>query len=444
MSIALLMSSVDATIVATALPTMSKALHAQINWTSWTITAYELGLVVAMPVAGRISDQLGRKQVFVFAAVLFTAASTLCGLADNIGLLIALRVVQALGGAAFMPSASGMIVEAFGRDGNRALGMFSSIFPMGALIGPILGGILTTDWSWRGIFLVNVPVGVGFTLLAVRFLPSSQQRGGRTDAIGALLLGGGVLGSMLAITRLGDAGARIDSASFVLPLLGALTCGASFIWRSSRVDQPLIPLHLLRGKVFAAMNAINFVWGACAIGFAALVPLFGQERYGLTPLASGTLLTARAVGEVSLAFVASMLIYRTGYRLPMIAGFLFISVGLVLLTIRPLRLGPYGWLAFAASLTGIGIGLSAPAANNATIELAPDDIGAISGLRGATRQSGAIIGVAVTSSLVARSSQEAVTLGHSFIVLAILLALLVPVVLLVPDRSRSRSHVPLR
>jgi EmrB/QacA subfamily drug resistance transporter len=441
-SIALFMSSVDQTIVATGLQTLRRALHTQINWTSWTITAYELGLVVAMPISGRIADQLGRKRVFLMAAVLFTGSSLLCGLSNNIGLLIGLRVAQAVGGAAFMPSASGIIVDLFGKDRSRALGLFSSIFPLGALVGPILGGVLISDWSWRAMFLVNVPIGVAFTLLAARYLPDSVPRRGRTDIAGAVLLGGAVLGSMLAITKLGDAGGTPVSTAFALPMLGAAACGAYFWWRSGRMDQPLIPMHLLKGRVFGAMNLINFVWGSCAIGFGALVPLYAQDQYHLSPLASGTLLTARAVGEIALAGLTSFLLHRTGYRAPMMVGFLLVAVGLVLLTVHPLVGGPYGWLSFGAALTGVGIGISAPASNNATLEFSPDDIGAISGLRGATRQSGAIIGVAVTTSVVARSANEGAMLGHSFLVLAVLLALLIPLVLIVPDGPRAWGRRP--
>jgi EmrB/QacA subfamily drug resistance transporter len=443
-SIALFMSAVDATIVATGIPTLRHALHAQINWASWTMTAYQLGLVVAMPVAGRISDQIGRKRVFVVAAVLFTVASLLCGMADSIGVLIGLRVLQAVGGAAFLPAASGMVVDAFGADRSRALGMFSSVFPMGAMVGPILGGVIISDWSWRGIFLVNVPVGVAFTLLAIRYLPSSKALGGRADMFGAALLGVGILSLMICISHLGDAGARVLSLSFVVPFALAVGCGWLFVWRAGHVEQPLIPIRLLRGRVFGAMNLINFVWGGCAIGFGSLVPLFAEERYGLNPLSSGTLLTARAIGEIGLALLASLLIYRTGYRLPMVVGFLFIAGGLALIAVRPEVLGPYGWLAGGAALTGIGTGLSAPAANNASLDLAPDDVGALTGLRGASRQAGAIVGVAITTAFVARSANEAATLGHAFFVLAALLVLVIPLVFLIPERVRPDGVSRLR
>ncbi len=438
-SMALFMSSVDGTIVATGLPTLHRALHSPINWTSWTMTAYQLGLVVAMPLAGRVSDQLGRKRVFVLAACLFTAASLACGLADNIAELVTLRVLQAFGGAAFMPSASGMVVDAFGKERNRALGLFSTIFPLGAMVGPIIGGIIIANWSWRGIFLVNVPVGAAFTLLAVRYFPASRSRGdGRADLVGAALLGLGILALMAAISHLGDRGTQLWSPGVLLPVAAAVACGWWFVRRCERQPNPLIPVRLLRGRAFSSMNAINLVWGGCAIGFAALGPLFAEERYGLSPLSSGTLLTARAIGEVGFALVASLLIYRTGYRLPMIGGSLLVVAGLVLGSLRPVVLGPYAWLAAAAALSGVGIGISAPAMNNASIELAPDDIGTVTGLRGASRQGGSILAVAATTAVIARSTDQAATLGHAFDVLALLLVLVLPAAFLVPDRPRRR------
>lgn len=439
---ALFMSSVDATIVATALPTLRHALHAPLNWASWTITGYQLGLVVAMPVAGRISDQLGRKRVFVFSAVLFTATSLACGLVSDVGLLVVLRVVQALGGGAFMPSATGIVSDAFGKGRDRAIGLFSSIFPLGALVGPVIGGVIIAEWSWRGVFLVNVPIGVVFTLLALRHLPASRPGGGHTDIVGALFMGACILAAMLAVTRLGYRGSSVLSAGFLAPLGATVATGVWFVRRAGRVRDPLIPPRMLRGRAFVLTNAINFVWGGCVIGLGALVPLIAEERYHLAPLAAGTLLTARALGEILLAVVASLALHRTGYRLPMVAGFLLIAAGLVLVAVRPPVLGPYAWLALGAGISGLGTGASAPAANNAMLDLSPDDVGAISGLRGAARQAGAIVGLAVTTSIVARSQNETAALSRTFIALALLLVAMVPVVFAaVPRRPRGDRAV---
>ena len=436
--IALFMSSLDGTIVATGLPTLRQALHSSINWTSWTMTGYQLGLVVAMPIAGRIADNFGRKRVFVGAAILFTGSSLLCGFATNIDMLIGLRVLQAAGGAAFMPAASGIVMDVFAKDGRRALGLFSTIFPLGALVGPIAGGIILATWSWRGIFWVNVPVGVAFTLLAWKYLPSSARRAGRPDVTGALLMGGGVLGLMLAITHLGNRSVGVTSPRFLVPFALAVLCGWAFLHRSARIADPLIPLRLLKGRVFLAANGINVVWGACAIGFGSLVPLFAEDRYRLSPLSSGTLLTARAVGEIILAIFASMLINRTGYRVPIIAGIGLIAGGLAMIATTPAFVSPYVWLSIGATITGLGTGLSAPAANNASIELAPDDVGAITGLRGAARQGGAILGISLAASVAAHTGHEVAALTDAFFVLSALLVCMVPLVFLIPDGRRRR------
>ncbi len=438
-SIALFMSSLDGTIVATGLPTLRHALHAGINWAAWTMIGYQLGLVVAFPIAGRVADSIGRKRVFMGAAVLFTTSSLLCGFALNIGMLIGLRVVQAAGAAAFMPSASGIVMESFGENRHRALGLFSSIFPLGALVGPIFGGIILATWSWRGLFLVNVPIGLTFTLLAWRFLPSPAGQGGRPDFVGALFLGGGVLGLMLAITDAGSRTVGITSPACVLPLAFSVLCGWAFMHHSARAENPLIPAHLLKGRVFVATNGVNFVWGACAIGFGSLVPLFAEDRYGLSPLASGTLLTARAIGEIMLAVFAAVLIHRTGYRVPIIFGITLIAGGLAMIATRPELFSPYVWLTIGAAITGLGTGLSAPAANNASVELAPDDVGSITGLRGSARQGGAIIGIALATSVAAHTGHEVQSLTQAFFVLSILLLCMVPVVFLVPDGRRHSS-----
>jgi EmrB/QacA subfamily drug resistance transporter len=433
------MSSLDGTIVATGLPTLRHALHASINWTAWTMTGYQLGLVVAFPIAGRVADSMGRKKVFVAAAVLFTTSSLLCGFALNIGMLIGLRVAQAAGAAAFMPAASGMVMEAFGEKRHRAIGLFSSIFPLGALVGPIVGGIILATWSWRGLFWVNVPIGLAFTALAWRLLPSSAGQGGRPDFLGAMLLGGGVLGLMLAITDAGNSSVGLTSPACALPLLFSVVCGWAFVRHCTRAKDALVPAHLLRGRVFAATNAVNLVWGACAIGFGSLVPLFAEDRYGLSPLASGTLLTARAIGEIMLAVFAAVLIHRTGYRVPIIFGIALIAGGLAMIATRPELVTPYVWLTIGAAISGLGTGLSAPAANNASIELAPDDVGSITGVRGAVRQGGAIIGIALATSVAVHTGHEVQSLTNAFFVLAVLLMCMVPVVFLVPDGRDGRG-----
>jgi EmrB/QacA subfamily drug resistance transporter len=428
------MVAVDQTIVATALPSIQAELHTRINWAGWTITTYSLAQVLAMPVAGRLSDQFGRKTIFLGAAALFTTASLCCGLANSIYLLIALRGVQALGGGAFLPSASGIVADQFGPDRDRALAMFTSILPIGGIVGPVLGGVFVTYWSWRGIFLINVPIGVALIIFCAFVVPRSTRRTKEpVDLVGVALLGTMLLAVMFGFAFLGAGSASPTSWQFLLPEGIGVTAGFFFV-RHIRTDPvPFIPARLLYGRSFGVMNLINFVYGGAVLGLAAVVPLYSELRYGLHPLAAGTLLTSRAVGMIAVAGIASMALRRTGSRRPMAIGFGLIALGLVLLWLPPASVGPYGWLAVAAGITGLGMGMAVPATNNATLQLAPDQVAAITGLRGMFRQSGSILALSVTTALLATAHDPAVVQSHIFLVFAVLMVALIPLVLVVPD-----------
>jgi EmrB/QacA subfamily drug resistance transporter len=432
-SIALFMASIDQTIVATALPAIEKELHAGINWSAWTISIYALGQVIAMPMAGKISDMYGRKKVFMVSAAVFTGASLCCGFAPNITVLLIARLIQALGGGAFMPSATGIVSDHFGSQRDRAVGMFSSIFPIGGIVGPVLGGLFVSYWTWRGIFLVNVPIGIVLLILTARFIPSSATKpSSRIDFAGVLLLAGLISTGMFGITYLGSGNIPFYDPVFLVSEAAAIGFGWLFVRHSRTDESPFVPYQLLRGHGFGTMNVINYLYGAAALGFSALVPLYAQTRYGIAPLGAGTLLTARAVGMIAVAGMATMALRRTGYRLPMIAGFLVLAAGLVMMA-APAQFSPYGWLSAGAALSGLGMGLSVPATNNASLQLAPEQIAAISGLRGMFRQSGAITAVSVTTAVLARSSQPGMTQAWVFLVFAGILLAILPLVRLVPE-----------
>jgi EmrB/QacA subfamily drug resistance transporter len=432
--VGLFMVAVDQTIVATALPSIQADLHTRINWAGWTITIYSLAQVLAMPVAGKLSDQFGRKTIFMCAVAVFTTASLCCGLSHSIYQLIALRGVQALGGGCFMPSASGIVSDQFGPDRDRALAMFTSILPIGGIVGPVLGGLFVTYWSWRGIFLINVPIGVALVILCAVIIPRSTRRA-RTpvDLLGVLLLGTMLLAVMFGFAFLGAGSSPAGSWSFLVPEVLGLTAGVLFVRHIQRHTAPFIPARLLYGHGFGVMNLINFVYGGAVLGLAAVVPLYAELRYRLHPLAAGTLLTSRAVGMIAVAGIASMALRRTGSRRPMIIGFSLITVGLVLLWLPPHLVGPYGWLAAAAGLTGLGMGMAVPATNNATLQLAPDQVAAITGLRGMFRQSGSILTISATTALLATAHDPAIAQSRVFLVFAVLMVALIPLILVVPD-----------
>jgi EmrB/QacA subfamily drug resistance transporter len=437
-SLALLMASVDQTIVATALPALQHDLHAQVNWSSWTITIYALGQILVMPLAGKLGDQYGRKKIFLGAAVLFTTASLCCGFANDIYLLIVLRAVQAIGGGAFMPSATGIVAQMFGPNRDRAVGLFASIFPIGGIIGPVLGGVFVTYWSWRGIFLVNVPIGITLLVLGAVFIPVSARKADqRLDLRGVALLGTTLLSAMFGIAYLGSGRSSPADPAFFLPECVAAVALVAFVRHAARAPAPFISIRFLAGRGFGVMNLLNFLFGSSALGFAALVPLYAEERYGLPTLAAGTLLTARAVGMIATAGLAVFLLRRTGYRWPMAVGFTLTAVGLLGTASSPHGLSAYTWMALAAGVCGVGMGISTPASNNATLQLAPDQSAAVAGLRGMFRQSGAITAVSITAAIVARSADPGLAQAHIFVVFAAIMLCTLPLILLVPEHRGS-------
>jgi MFS family permease len=181
------------------------------------------------------------------------------------------------------------------------------------------------------------------------------------------------------------------------------------------------------------MNLLNFLYGAAVLGFAPLVPLYAQDRYGLRPLAAGTLLTARALGMIATAGLAVYLLRRTGYRWPMAAGFVLTACGVFGTAVAPHGLSPYAWLAIATGICGIGMGISPPSSNNATLQLAPDQTAAVAGLRGMFRQSGSITAVSITAAIAARSADPGIAQAHVFLAFAAIMVCSLPLILLVPE-----------
>jgi EmrB/QacA subfamily drug resistance transporter len=432
-SLGLLIVSIEGTITATALATIRTSLHTSLSWAAWTVTAYQLGQTVALPIAGRISDLYGRKRVFLICVTTFTVSSLACGLAPTIGVLIPLRMVQALSGGAFLPSATGIIADRFGADRDRAIGLFTSIFPIGGMLGPLVGGLIITYWSWRGIFLVNVPIGALLVVLGLRVIPHSEPRETqRPDVLGAFLFGFTILAGMYGVTRIGVG--SVNPTLEWMPWLAMGIFGAMFVLRTRRQAVPIIPPRLFKERSFLIMYVINIVFGGAVLGVSALVPYYAQDRYGMSALSSATLLTARAVGTIAVAAVAAMAIRRTGYRMPMIGGFFLMALGTFLLTVAPPIHSTYAWLSMAAAITGLGFGLSSPASNNATISLAPKDVAVITGLRSMFRQVGGIVGISVTTAAVVRSADQAATLADAFLGMALTLLLVIPLIFLVPEQ----------
>ena len=437
-ALSLLMMSVDSTIVATALESLQRGLHTSINWAGWTITAYSFGFVLMLPVSGKLSERYGRRKVFVGSVVAFTAASLFCGLAENIYLLIGLRAVQAAGGAGFTPSATGIVVDYFGDARDRAVSLFGSIFPIGAMIGPIFGGLFVSYWTWRGVFFVNVPVGVAVVVLALRYIPRDRRGKSesypRMDPAGIVLLGSGLLAAMFAASYLGERNAHVSSAAFLLPLVVGIVALCAFFRHIDRSTHPFIAPRLIYGVGFGAVNLLNGLFGGITFGMVALIPLYATNRYLLSALDSGTLLTAQGAAAILLSVAAALALRRTGHRPPLYVGGVVIAAGMLLLAQKPVAgIPPYAWLAGSAFLVGFGAGVINPASRNAGLQLAPEHASMLAALRSMCLQIGSMSTISIATAVLASFADPGRVQAWIYVAAALLLVAALPLISRVPE-----------
>ena len=441
-ALALLMMSIDSTIVATALHSMRGELQTSIDWVGWTITSYSLGFVVILPLSGKLSEQYGSRRVFLGSVAAFTLASLCCGLADNIYVLIVLRGLQAAGGAGFTPSATKIIVDHFGGARDRAVSLFGSIFSIGTMIGPIFGGLFVTYWTWRGIFLVNVPIGVAVIVLALRYVPRDLSRieGARPkmDATGMALLGGGLLAGMFAIRYLAERSAHLWSPLFVIPLAIAIVALWMFFRHINKSANPFIAPRLITGAGFGAVNLLNGLYGGITSGVIALVPLYAINRYGIDALDSGVLLIAQGIAAIILSTAGAFALRRTGYRLPLYVGGVVTAIGMLLLALSPVAgIPPFAWLSGAAFLIGVGRGANNPASRNAGLQLAPEYSSTLAALRTMCMQIGTIVTISIDTAILATSHDPGGIQAWLFAGGGALLVAALPLITRVPEHRGS-------
>lgn len=435
--LALLMFSLDGTSVAIAITTISRDLGADLAWTGWVITGAAVGQILALPLGGWLSDRFGGRRMFLAGVALFTLTSGLSALSPSIGALIACRLVQGLAGGIMLPAANGVVAHQFGHDRDRALALFTSVFPIGAILGPLVGGLVLTTWSWHGIFLVNVPLGVVLLAFGLVLVDDPPHRGaGRVDVVGIGLLVLTLLATMLTITRLGSSGSGSGSGVLLTALAAvvAVLAGVAFVLHSRRRPDPVVPVRLLAGRGLGIMNVTNIVFGAVVIGFSATLPLYAQVRYDMAAFVAGALLTGRAIGTIAASGASVALLRRAGFRPLLLVGLGATAVGLVVTAVPPPVGDPATWLFLGSTVLGLGGGLAAPAANNAAMHLVPDQVTAVSGLRTMFRQMGGIAAVSVMTAVITASGDPGRAGGITFAVLAGLLVVAGVLVARVPNQ----------
>ncbi len=445
-----LAASLQFAMVRVALPDIVDDLGTSLRWASWAISLFTMAQAVALPVLGKLSDSIGRRAVFVGGIATFGVASLVCAAAPNVGVLIAARAVQGVAAGSLLPSAYGIIGDAFaGPNRTRVLGLISSIFPIGAIIGPNVGGLLVEHAGWRWTFLINAPVAAIAAVWGWRRLPAPSVRssGSRIDSTGAALLTVSVGALMIAVTELGHEDGTVNGRLVGACVVGALAVGVAFVRHERRCRDPLIDIGLLRRREFAFLNALNFLYGACVFGMVSFVPLYAQEGYGFTASEAGVLLAPRAVAMMATSIGASMIILRTGFRRPIAVGLVMMSVSGLLLSIGPdladrSGLGDFAYLTIVVALLGLGLGFAGPSANQAGLDLLPDQVAAITGLRGMFRALGGALGTAAIASIASRSESHAAGLERSFALIAVLALGALTFLHGIPDRPGDANRPP--
>jgi EmrB/QacA subfamily drug resistance transporter len=444
-ALGLLMYTIDSTVVAVAFPNFMKDLRTNIIWAGWTISIYLIAVTSVMPLMGKLSDGFGRKKVFLISIILFTASSLACGLAPNIYSLVAFRFLQGVGGASFLPTAAGIVSDQFPEHRERAIGLFTSIFSIGSIIGPNLGGWIVSRYSWRYIFYINLPIGIVLMALIMILLEDSKILSRpHIDFVGASFFFGAVLFLMLGLNLIAENLSILSVFLVVFFLVISFSFLYLFFRQEKKESNPIFDMTLLTSKPFLAANLYNMIFGAGVFGIFSFVPLYATSVHKLSTLVSGVILTPRSLGLVVASAITSFLLRRWGYRRPMLLGLIITSFSIILLSQGPQlwKMMGFHWgiaeiLSFFLLLSGIGAGIANPASNNACIELMPEKVATITGLRGMFKSVGGVFGISLITIILHLNSNLANGFSITFISFSLGLLFAIPFVFFVPTGKKE-------
>ncbi|MFN2629111.1 MAG: MDR family MFS transporter [Gaiellaceae bacterium] len=398
------LAALDQTIVSTALPTIVGDLGG-LSHLSWVVTSYLLASTVSTPIYGKLGDMYGRKPVFLAAILIFLAGSMLAGLSQSLSELIGFRALQGVGAGGLMVGAQAIIADIVPpRDRGRYMGLIGSVFALASVAGPLLGGFLVDNLSWRWVFYVNMPVGaLAVAIVVFRLKLHTPPTRHRIDYLGAGLLTGGVA-ALILLTTWGGNQYAWGSATIVGLGIAGVALLAAFVWQERRAAEPIVPLTLFRSSVFNVSSAMGFTIGMAMFGAIIFIPLFLQLVYGATATGSGLRMLPLMAGLLVASIASGRVISRIGrYRWFPIAGTAVLAAGMYLLSRLGVATAP--WLASAYMLTvGVGIGLVMQVLvlvvqNDAQ----PKDIGVATSTATFFRSVGGSFGVAIFGAIFASS-----------------------------------------
>ncbi len=397
--LSLFIVGLDSTIVNVALPSIGRELRASVSGLQWTIDAYALVLASLLLFSGSTADRIGRRRTFQAGLALFTLGSLLCSLAPGLGWLVAFRMLQAVGGSMLNPVAMSIIANTFTDPAERAraIGVWGGVFGLSMALGPIVGGALVDSVGWRGIFWVNIPVGIAAVVLTALFVPESRaDRHRRPDPVGQVLII--VLLASLSYAIIEGPGSGWGSAK-ILSLFGvAVLALAAFVGYELRRDDPLIDPRFFRSAPFAGATAAAVSAFAALGGFLFLNTLYLQDVRGFSALTAGLYLLPMAVTMAACAPLSGRIVAAWGARVPLVTAGIALIAGGVLLT-RLTEATGAGFLVLGYLVFGIGSGMvNAPITNTAVSGMPRQQAGVAAAVASASRQVGTSLGVAVMGS----------------------------------------------
>jgi EmrB/QacA subfamily drug resistance transporter len=397
--LALFMASLDNLVVSTALPVIRVRLHAGLSGLEWTVNAYTLTFAVLLLSAAAIGERFGRRRIFVLGIAVFTAASAMAALAPNISVLVLARAIQGAGGAMIMPLSLTLLSAAVTPERrNFALGIWGAIGGGAVALGPLVGGAVTSGWSWQYIFWLNVPVGMVLIPLAWWKLSESRGVASRLDLVGVGLVSAGLFGVVLGLVRGNSHGWTSNSvlASFVV---GALAL-VGFIGWELRSSHPMLDIRLFRHRGFAAVNVTAMLFSFGMFGSIFFLTQFLQTVQGLSPLAAGIRVLPWTAMPMLLAPVVGVLAERRGAKPLVVAGLIFQAVGLLWLAQLTTPTTPYADLVAPFVICGIGMTLFFVPLASLVLGAVPKALeGVASGANSAFRELGGVLGIAVLGSI---------------------------------------------
>jgi DHA2 family multidrug resistance protein len=399
-----LLEVVDTSIVNVALTDMQNSFGATLTQACWVVSSYAIANVIILPLTAWLGLRFGKKRYFVWSLIGFVGASMLCGVAQTLPMLIAARVLQGFMGGGLLAKAQAILFETFPREEQAAAqGFFGIIVIAGPTIGPTLGGYITTNFDWRWIFYINVPLGVGAVLMCQAMLPPDKVEADVSpvdwSALGLLAAG---LGALQTVLEEGQSEQWLDSPFITVMSLVAVTSLALFIHRQLTTKWPIVDLRVLRYRSLWSGSVLSVVVGMALYGAVFAVPIFAQSILGYSAQQTGMLLLPGALTSAMMMPIASKLLGRFDPRILLACGMLIMIYSMVLLGDMSPQ-SSVDSMFWPLIIRSIGTALMFLPLSIATIGPVPKkDISAASGFYNLTRQLGGSIGVALLSTLLER------------------------------------------